>query len=76
MDLKALFASNAFTRTQVEILRRAFVPVTTVELLGTPTAGLRAMVSDATASTFFSIVAGGGTNVVPVFADGTNWRIG
>ena len=39
-------------------------------------AGARAMVTDANATTFHSIVAGGGANVVPVFSDGTNWRIG
>lgn len=38
--------------------------------------GMRAMVNNANAATFNSIVAGGGTNVVPVFFDGTNWRIG
>lgn len=40
------------------------------------TAGQRAYVTNATATTFLTIVAGGGTNVVPVFDDGTNWRIG
>lgn len=39
-------------------------------------AGARATVTNATATTFHSIVAGGGANVVPVFSDGTNWRIG
>jgi hypothetical protein len=34
------------------------------------------MVTDATATTFHSIVAGTGSNIVPVFYDGTNWRIG
>lgn len=38
--------------------------------------GYRANVSDANATTFNSIVAAGGTNYVPVFCDGTNWRIG
>jgi hypothetical protein len=47
-----------------------------VSALPTPTAGLRAIVTDANATTFASIVAGGGANTVPVFADGTNWRIG
>ncbi|HEV2098447.1 MAG TPA: hypothetical protein VGR45_05920 [Stellaceae bacterium] len=40
------------------------------------TAGRRAFVSDATATTFASIVAGTGANGVPVYDDGTNWRIG
>lgn len=38
--------------------------------------GARYMVSNANATTFNSIVAGGGANKVPVFSDGTNWRIG
>lgn len=38
--------------------------------------GARAFVSDANATTFGSIVAGGGANKVPVYSDGTNWRIG
>lgn len=39
-------------------------------------AGARHFVTDATATTFASIVAGGGANGVPVYSDGTNWRIG
>lgn len=38
--------------------------------------GVRYMVSDANATTFNSIVAGGGANIVPVFSNGTTWRIG
>jgi len=39
----------------------------------------RAFVNDSTvaaAGNFGAIVAGGGANIVPVFSDGTNWRIG
>lgn len=36
----------------------------------------RRIVTDATASTFYSIVAGGGAITIPVWSDGTNWRIG
>lgn len=36
----------------------------------------RTFVTDATATTFHSIVAGSGANLVPVWSDGTNWRIG
>ena len=36
----------------------------------------RFLVTDASATTFQSIVAGGGANIVPVYSDGTNWRIG
>lgn len=39
-------------------------------------AGARAFVTDATATTYLSTVAGGGSNKVPVVSDGTNWLIG
>lgn len=39
-------------------------------------AGARAFVSDASATTFLSVVAGGGANKVPVVSDGANWLIG
>lgn len=41
--------------------------------------GARAMVSDSTVAgsgNFGATVAGGGSNVVPVYSDGTNWKIG
>jgi uncharacterized protein YoxC len=37
---------------------------------------MRTIVTDANATTFHSVVAGGGTDIVPVFSDGTDWRIG
>lgn len=43
---------------------------------GTAGAGARAFVTDATATTFATVVAGGGSNGVPVYSDGTYWRIG
>jgi hypothetical protein len=42
----------------------------------TPVAGQRAFVQDATATTFGSVVAGGGSNKVPVYYDGSAWRVG
>lgn len=39
-------------------------------------AGVRYMVTDATATTFMSTVAGGGANIVPVVSNGTVWKIG
>lgn len=38
--------------------------------------GWRAVVSDANATTFASVVAAGGANTVPVYSDGAAWRIG
>lgn len=39
-------------------------------------AGARDFVTDANATTFASVVAGGGANGVPVYSDGAAWRIG
>jgi len=59
-----------------------YIPALTVYTVSTlPSAatvgvGARAFVSDATATTFASTVAGTGANKVPVYSDGTNWKIG
>ena len=50
--------------------------VATLPSAATSGAGARAFVSDANATTFASIVAGGGASKVPVYSDGTNWKIG
>lgn len=52
------------------------LPVYTVATLPSSGNYSRCFVSDATATTFASIVAGGGANKVPVFYNGTNWIIG
>lgn len=38
--------------------------------------GARAFVTDSSVTTFGSVVAGGGATKIPVYCDGTNWRIG
>jgi len=38
--------------------------------------GYRAFITDSSITTFNTIAASGGTNKVPVFYDGTNWRVG
>lgn len=50
--------------------------VGTLPTAATAGAGAKAFVTDASATTFASIVAGSGANGVPVYSDGTNWRIG
>jgi len=55
------------------------LPPTTVS--GLPTCnsganGTHSSVTDANATTFLSTVAGGGSNNVPVYCNGTNWVIG
>lgn len=64
LDVNGAIKSKAYT-------------VATLPSAATSGVGTRAFVSDATATTFNSVVAGGGSNTVPVFADGTGvWRIG
>ena len=43
---------------------------------GSAAAGARAMVNNANTTAFYSIVAPGGSNTVPVFSDGVDWRVG
>jgi hypothetical protein len=38
--------------------------------------GARAFVTDSSVATFGSTVAAGGANKVPVYSDGTNWKVG
>jgi len=57
---------------------KANVPVTVANLPSAATAGVgaRAFVTDSSVSTFGSTVAGGGSTKVPVYSDGTNWKVG
>lgn len=51
----------------------------TVTNLPTPSpelTGSRSFVTDSTTATFAAVVSGGGANRVPVYCDGTNWRVG
>lgn len=60
-----------------DALRAQWLPACLVsELPAGAVAGVRGFVTDATATTFASSVVGGGTNKVPVYSDGTTWRIG
>lgn len=58
------------------VIKTASYLVANLPAAGTVGAGSRAFVTDANATTFASIVAGSGANGVPVYSDGTNWRIG
>lgn len=58
-----------------------FIQTSTVTVANLPAAsaankGQGRMVSNANATTFWTIVAGGGANIIRVTSDGTNWRIG
>lgn len=74
----AAFVQRSGFAPASEFLQPLRLPIYTVAAL--PTAATfsrtRAFVSDANSTTFASIVAGGGANLVPVYSDGTSWRIG
>ena len=71
------FLADAFSTFEVSsYVKTAATTVASLPSASTAGAGARAMVTDANATTFNSIVAAGGANIVPVFSDGTNWRIG
>ena len=57
---------------------KANTPVTVANLPSASTAGVgsRSFVTDSSVSTFGSTVAGGGSTKVPVYSDGTNWKVG
>lgn len=50
--------------------------VYTVSTLPTGSAGMKSFVSDALTPTFGAVATGGGAVFMPVYHDGTNWRIG
>ena len=67
---------SADTSISASYVKTPALTVATLPLASTAGMGSRAFVSDANATTFASIVAGGGSNKVPVYSDGTNWLIG
>jgi hypothetical protein len=56
----------------------ANAPSTVADLPSAVTSGVgsRAFVTDASGPTFGATVAGGGAVAVPVYSDGTNWKVG
>jgi hypothetical protein len=66
-DVQLLTFDNVYT---------APAAVLVADLAPASSIGARSFVSDATATTFASVVAGGGSNKVPVYSDGVSWRIG
>lgn len=81
MDIRNTIAGTGITITGTEqqpgTISAGSAAVATANLPATPFAGARSMVSDATSTTFGSVLVGGGTNIVPVYYDGvSHWRIG
>lgn len=79
--MMAYFADNMgdVAVNTVEALQYLKVPAVTFSNLPDPAvagAGARATCSNSNTTTFYDVVSGGGFSVVPVFCDGTNWRVG
>ena len=82
--LMQFLEDNFDALTAETITLSSYSKVTTVTVANLPAvavagAGARAAVSVANATLtagIGAIVVGGGANIVPVFCDGTNWRIG
>lgn len=79
--LLAYIATNLGSAAGTSITLSGFIKTTpvTVASLPTVTAGTMACVTNATQTLtagIGAVVVGGGSNTVPVFHDGTNWRIG
>jgi hypothetical protein len=62
--------------TYVNAIKPLVTPTYTVATLPTGVQGMRAFVSDANTGTFYSVAAGGGSFMVPVYYTGSAWRIG
>jgi hypothetical protein len=62
--------------TYVNAIKPLVTPTYTVGTLPSGVQGMRAFVSDANTGTFYSVAAGGGSFMVPVYYTGSEWRIG
>jgi hypothetical protein len=83
LDNESPFLKQEWNQTVLDQLKDLYTNLGlagTVTVANLPAAAsntyARRFVSDANATAFYGIVAGGGANIVPVFSDGTNWRIG
>ena len=77
VDLFRVLGDNGVSGATVTTTVPITLPVYATASLPNPAAPYqRAFVNDSSVTTFNTIVAGGGANRVPVFSDGTNWRVG
>jgi hypothetical protein len=69
--------SQSVTQLQADTVKlKAVAIVTFANLPASPTEGQRALITDCNSTTFLAAAAGGGANIVPVFYNGTAWKIG
>lgn len=70
------FQFQGVTKASMDLNGNQIGPTFTVAGLPAGALGMRSMVTDALAPAFAAVVAGGGAVTVPVYHDGTNWRVG
>jgi len=71
------FLSDAFTSLTLSSYTKVSpCLVAALPSASTVGAGARAFVTDGNSTTFNATISGGGSNKVPVFSDGTNWKVG
>jgi hypothetical protein len=68
--------ANGTGNVRPVMVQHGTVTVANLPSASTAGAGARMVVSDASSPTFGSTVTGGSSTVIPVFSDGTNWRVG
>jgi hypothetical protein len=73
---------NRLDNLLAQLVVSGIIPATTNYTVATLTSavtsgvGARSFVTDASGPTFGATVAGGGAVKVPVYSDGTNWKVG
>lgn len=76
-DNQVVIGNDAVTETLLKgIMRHTTYLVANLPLAASVDVGARAFVTNATNATFGATVVGGGATKVPVYSDGTNWKIG
>ena len=71
------FLSTAFSSLRaVSYIATNATTVANLPTAATAGAGARAFVTDANSTSFNASLVGGGSNAVPVFSTGSEWRIG
>jgi hypothetical protein len=69
--------NSAFTvLTDAYITNTTIYTVATLPTASTANAGSRTFVSDSNTTTFGATVTGSGSNIVPVYSNGTSWKVG
>lgn len=62
--------------TTTGVVKTTPTTYSSLPVAGIAGAGSRSFITDANTTTFLAIVAGGGSNAVPVVSNGTNWIVG